>query len=119
MSNKSPFEITEKQIQQASLDWLALNRIFAWRNNTGAYKIEGRFIRFGHKGSSDILGILPDGKFLAIEIKGKNGRITIEQDEFLKRINDNGGVGFVAHDLNDVINKLSQYGYINKTRRYK
>lgn len=75
------------------------------------------YIKFGYKGSSDILGILPNGKFLAVEVKAKNGKLSIDQEEFLKRINDNDGVGFVVYNLDDLINKLSQYGYSHKTRR--
>ena len=121
-AKKSPFQATEKEIQKACLDWLALNSIFAWRNNTGAYRVMagGRehFVRYGYKGSSDIIGVLPDGKFLAVEVKGKYGKLTIDQEEFLQRINDNGGVGFVVFHINDLINKLSQHGYTNKTRTY-
>lgn len=90
----------------AILDYLRLRHIFAWRNNTGAAKVgEGgnsRFIRYGLKGSSDILGCLDDGRILAIEVKAPKGRVTQEQTDFLASIKKRGGVAFVARSVEDV-----------------
>ncbi|HEY1189323.1 MAG TPA: hypothetical protein VGE74_16845 [Gemmata sp.] len=56
------------------LEWLAQLRIYAWRNNTGSCKTrQGHFIRYGQVGSSDVLGILPGGRFLAFECKTATG----------------------------------------------
>ena len=54
------------------------------------------------KGVSDILGILPDGRFLAIECKSPSGKTTTEQDRFLASVNARGGLAFVARGLDDV-----------------
>ena len=45
----------------------------AWceRQNTGAYKDGQRFIRYGWPGCSDSLGMLKDGRFLAVEVKAE------------------------------------------------
>ena len=100
----------EGDIQSAILGYLAYRQIYAWRNNTGAYKTEhGSYVRYGFKGSSDILGILPDGRFLAIEIKKPKPNKTYptkEQKLFLKNIEINGGIAFVARSLEDVIEKI-------------
>ncbi len=48
-------------------------------------------IPLGKVGSSDIIGILPDGKFLAIECKSDKGRLSEAQKIFLKKIDDMGG----------------------------
>jgi hypothetical protein len=53
----------ETALVRACLELLALRRILAWRNNSGAFLLgEGtgrRFVRAGLRGSADILGVLP------------------------------------------------------------
>ena len=80
----------------------------AWceRMNTGAAKVEGRFIRFGFKGCPDVLGQLKDGRLLGVEVKAKAGRLRPEQALFLERIRGAGGVAFVARDCRDVREQL-------------
>ena len=80
----------------------------AWceRQNTGSARIGGRFVRFGWLGCSDVLGMLCDGRFLAVEVKAPKGKLRPEQAVFLECVNGAGGVGFVARDCLDVINAL-------------
>ena len=80
----------------------------AWceRQNTGAAKVGGRFIRFGWRGCSDVIGQLKDGRLLAVECKAPKGRIRPEQKEFLSLVQRFGGVAFVAHDCRDVMQIL-------------
>lgn len=80
----------------------------AWceRQNTGAYKDGQRFIRYGWPGCSDILGMLKDGRFLAVEVKAEKGRLSDEQALFIERVTAAGGVAFVARNCNDVFNNL-------------
>ena len=56
-----------------------------WRNNVGVLPDKtGRPIRFGLcVGSSDIIGIAPDGKFLAVECKTALGQPTDAQSRFI------------------------------------
>lgn len=68
----------------------------------------GRIRAFrGLKGVSDILGVLPDGRFLAVECKGPKGKPSPEQVEFIENVRKMGGVAFVARSLQDVKNGLS------------
>jgi hypothetical protein len=87
-------------------DALALLRslgIFAWRNNSGAAGKGKGFVRFGLKGSADILGVLaPSGRFLAIECKAKRKGTSIEQETFLKQVRASGGVAGVCWTLGNV-----------------
>lgn len=77
--------------------------IFAWRNNTGSAGKGKGFVRFGYRGSADILGILaPSGRFLAIELKAKGKDVTDEQAAFINRIIRAGGVAGACWTLNDV-----------------
>lgn len=86
------------------------NPAVAWceRQNTGAAKVGGRFVRFGWRGCSDVIGMLKDGRLLAVECKAKNGRLRPEQKEFLSLVRRFGGVAFVAHDCRDVLQELTK-----------
>lgn len=76
----------------------------AWveRMNTGAIKVGNRFVRFGFVGSSDLIGMMRDGRFLGVEVKSNKGRLRPEQAVFLELVRSNGGVAFVAKDCRDV-----------------
>lgn len=101
---------SESVVLKQCLEFLQLRGIFAFRNNTGALKEGRRFIRFGYPGSSDILGILPNGQFLAVECKReKGGILSDKQVEFLNRIKENGGVAVVVHSVQDLEKILNSY----------
>ena len=76
----------------------------AWceRQNSGAAKVGGRFIRFGWRGCSDIIGQLKDGRLLACEVKAPKGKLREEQQTFINQVNHAGGVGFMACNYKDV-----------------
>lgn len=99
----------EKDIQKSILDYLELRHVPHWRANTGAAWLPGRggkpqLVRFGFRGVSDILGILPpSGRWLAIEVKRPGKEPTADQKWFLTMIRDNGGLVIVAHSVEDVI----------------
>lgn len=70
-----------------------------------------------HKGSSDLIGWTPievtqamvGGKvavFTAPEIKSNKGRLSEDQKKFLKKLNDDGGIGFVARSEEEALQKL-------------
>ena len=97
----------ESDVLKDCLGYLNLCGIYCWRNNTGAVRVGKRFVRFGKKGSSDILGIMPDGKFLAVECKRENGGIlSDDQKEFLQSITDNGGIAIVVNSVESLKIKL-------------
>lgn len=81
----------------------------AWaeRMNSGAAKVGKRFIRFGFTGCPDVLGQLRDGRLLGVEVKAPKGRLRPEQTVFLERINQAGGVAFVARNCLDVHRQLT------------
>jgi len=77
------------------------------RQNSGATREGGRFIRYGWRGCSDLLGQLRDGRFLAVEVKAPGGRLRPEQSAFLDRVRTAGGVAFVARNCADVARELA------------
>ena len=93
----------EAPAQKAILEYLALKKHFCWRNNTGALKTErGHFLRFGTKGSPDIMcGI--DGGFIGLEVKGSSGRLSPDQIAFKEAIERAGGRYHVVRSIDDAI----------------
>ncbi len=61
------------------------------------------------KGVPDILGVLPDGRFLGIEVKSPQGFCSKEQIEFIEQASFFGGIAFVAKSLDDVKARLVDY----------
>lgn len=86
---------------------LALSKAGAlvWRNNTGALQDKtGRLVRYGLcKGSADIIGICPDGVFLAVECKNNAGQPTPEQVRFIQAVQSKGGRAGVARCAADAL----------------
>jgi len=60
--------------------------------------------KYGLKGSSDIIGILNNGKFLAIEIKTGEASQSTEQKNFAAMIQKFNGHYFVCRSVEDAIN---------------
>jgi hypothetical protein len=104
----------EGRVKAGCLKYLKRQRIKAWSNPTGAVQIRpGQFIHFGLKGSSDILGVLPGGRFLAVECKAEHGRLSPEQRDFLKDVKRLGGLAIVARHWKDIDTALRQEGLVD------
>lgn len=103
--------LLEKQIKNQILSWLRTQGVFAWQNDSvGIWDAKRGVYRkqrgpYHLRGVSDILGIW-QGKFLAIEVKTKTGRVSPEQAAYLDTVNAKGGIGLVARSLDEVIFKL-------------
>jgi len=97
----------ERDILNGCLAVLRLRGIFHFRQNVGGAEVQsGHFIRFGVKGCSDILGCLPDGRFLAIEVKRPGKKPTADQSDFLQSITNHGGLAIVVHSVDELIQEL-------------
>jgi hypothetical protein len=90
----------------------------AWRQNSGVAKYRGkdgnqRRVEFGFTGLSDVGAIHPgSGRFVAVETKMPGKDATTEQREFLDEVNAAGGVGIVAHSLDELHDELVKRGLI-------
>lgn len=91
----------EKYLIKAVLDYLRSRAVFSWRNNTGAFKRDNHFYRFGEVGSADIFA-LKNGKLYGLECKGAGGKLSEAQEEFGKRFEKAGGVYLVIYEIEDV-----------------
>lgn len=94
----------EAAVLHDCMRWLKQAGIFAWRNNSGTLWAGGQPVSFGYPGSPDIIGILPDGKFLGVECKSATGKQSVKQIAFQKRIEEVGGVYVLARRVEDLSN---------------
>jgi hypothetical protein len=99
----------EQAIQKAVLHYLATMGVAACRQNTGAVSPGSRFVRFRVPGISDIIGILPAGKFLTIKVKAEKGQLTQRQNIFIGEVMKNNGVASAARSVDDVISGVEKY----------
>jgi hypothetical protein len=114
--------MTEKEVENQILDWLKSVGIMAWKNQSVGIFDQKRGIyrkpnnKHHIKGTSDILGVMPNGQFLSIEVKAplKNPRsderlfvlASPEQQDFILRVCKSGGLAFVADRLEVVKSKI-------------
>lgn len=109
-------KLRERFIKNSIIDFLRLKGIYCWNNaTTGIYDPKKKLFRalnsrYHVKGVSDVLGVLSDGRILAIEVKTKTGRLTDEQEVFIEEIRKRNGVAFVARSVDDVIRELKKEG---------
>lgn len=102
--------MTESLIKNQICQYLALRKDVAvfWIQQTGKLPGNPVFSRSKYipKGISDILGCLTNGRILAIEVKTAKGIASVEQDSFIQKIRDAGGLAFVARSVEDVKHML-------------
>lgn len=87
-----------------------------WINDNGlGYRKSGRGFKYGlGKGTSDLIGftdINGQAVFTAFEVKMPTGRASKEQLNFIKVIQDNGGISAIVRsweDIEEVIKKARQ-----------
>lgn len=110
----------EKQVENSILEYLKMRGVFCFKVNTGGVfdPTSRRFRKNKNKhvitGVADILGVLPNGRFLAIEVKTPNSSrsnktyATDNQKFFIANIKANGGLAFIARSVDDVKAELTQ-----------
>lgn len=107
-------KLREADVQRACLQYLAAVGVMAWRNNTtGVYDPSSKRFRSNHSinGVADILGVLPDGRLLAVECKGTGGRVSEDQRFFLDGVRKSKGMAVVAYSIGDLEAALKNEGY--------
>jgi len=99
----------EKDVQRSILDYLELIGAFYYRNNSGAmvaeYKGKKRLLRFGAKGSPDII-VVKNGLYIGVEVKGTDGKQSEDQMDFARRLIKAGGEYILAHSLDSFVEQF-------------
>lgn len=101
--------MSETDLVSNILDALAVEPgVFAWRNNTGAYRRGKNFIRYGKKGSADVFAVVrttgPAGRFVGIECKVDKNDMDDDQKRFAANVRRVGGFYGVARSVADARN---------------
>jgi len=97
-----------KELNVQALILLALSNAgcIIFRNNVGCLPDRtGRPVRYGvgGNGGSDLIGIAPDGKFLAIEVKTALGQPTDAQLNFIQAVQRQGGRAGIARSAAEAV----------------
>jgi hypothetical protein len=99
-------KMMESDIQKQILDYLALKRIFHYRNNSGGFvDSQKHFYRFGALGSPDIV---INGQYVGIEVKAVKGKQSDHQKEFQRNLERAGGKYVLAFSLENVIESFRE-----------
>ena len=113
---KPSTEPSESEILRAIMALLKRHPRVAqvWRQNSGTFAERNRdgsmrYVRANtQRGMSDIMGVLRDGRTLAIEVKSRTGRMRPGQEEFLQTIRQAGGVAGVCRSVEDAVALLGE-----------
>lgn len=111
----------EGNTQRAILELLTVKGIFAFRLNTAAVKVEGRFFRSHSlgKGAADILAFLEEyadfePRFQIvptwIEVKAPDGSQTTEQRSFQVNVESKGHHYLLVRNVDQVSEFLKEHG---------
>ena len=112
----------ETDVMSACLQYLGLRGVFCWRsNNTPVYdSTRKRYRAFrGLKGVSDILGVLPTGLFLAVEVKKPGGRKSEEQEWFIDEVRKLGGVAMCVDSVAELASALESVLEAQRPRMFE
>lgn len=102
---------TETPIKKSILDGIRAEfpRVVVFPVFVGSAKGSShRYIQGAPKGTPDICGFLPDGRFLGIECKTKTGQYRPEQHEFAIEAAKAGAVVFGAASWEEAREKLEK-----------
>jgi hypothetical protein len=95
----------EAAVLRSCLDYLRLRGVVCWRQNSGGLPTPGGgFMRSTDiNGVADIIGLLPSGRFLAVECKSDRGRQSEAQRDFQAMVEGSGGLYLIARDIQDLV----------------
>lgn len=112
---KAPVAL-ESECQAQIIDFLRAEQlrgrvIWFCRVNGGGVKTATQFIRFyalyllgiekRSRGYPDLHGMLPGGRYFALEVKRRGERETVEQREFIDAVLAGGGIAGVVYGYED------------------
>jgi hypothetical protein len=79
--------------------------VLAWRNEVGhGYTMRGTPITYGLcPGSADIVGALPGGRFVGVEIKAGRDRVRPDQAAWARAVTAQGGLVVVVRSVDEAL----------------
>lgn len=98
----------ENVVKRACMKVLQARGIFAWPNNSGMLWAGDQPVRYGKVGSPDIIGCLPDGRFLGVECKAGKNKQSKGQVVFQRELEENNGVYILAYGDAELEERLDE-----------
>lgn len=96
----------ESELLSFALTCLKQSGIVYWRvpNGPVMHSVGTKQIRKKSpiKGFPDIAGVMPNGKFFAIELKTDKGRLSPEQTEWITKLNMSGAMAIVLRTKDEI-----------------
>lgn len=106
------YEESEQNIQKAIIDYLRIKKYVVFKHHSTGFTVrEGKVaaFRYSEKGISDIIACSPQGTFVAIEVKKPGNKPSEDQLAFIKQVILNKGIAFVAHSIDETIERLASF----------
>ena len=101
-----------KQLKNDALEWLATAGFFAWPNEVGGAYVKGSFIKYGKKGSGDILCVLgPHGRHAEFEAKTGDADQSKAQKVHQQMVEKRGGLYLIFRSVEDLQQQMRTAGY--------
>lgn len=101
--------MTETELQKKIIENLNNSDCKVWRANAGKLRVGRRTVQLLPKGFPDVFGVrLGDGKFVAIEIKKADGKLSDEQIEFAKWAQKHQIIYGVARSVDDALKIIEE-----------
>jgi hypothetical protein len=97
----------ESELLSFALTCLKQSGLVYWRVNNSPSLFNNKsgqvcFRKSPVKGFPDLAGVLPSGKFFAIEIKTDKGRLSPEQIEWITKLNHSGAIAVVLRSKDEI-----------------
>lgn len=99
--------MTHTELINAGVEYLNARGFFVWKNNTGTQG--SRHVRFGKKGSGDLIGMFPDGRFIAGEAKILPDKQSDDQQIFQAECEKRNAIYILYYDIDELQSKLVPY----------
>lgn len=105
-------KITEAEILSFASKALNASKLCWWRMPVGAviHSFNGKmhFKKSPIRGFPDLCGVCPSGRFWALELKTKTGKLTEDQVDWQKKLGDANVLVGVARSTQEVLDFIAQ-----------
>lgn len=98
----------EAVLQRHCMEILKASGLLWWRVPNGAVKHSGVMKKSPMAGHPDLAGLLPSGRYFAIELKASKGILQANQVEWIEKIKASGGLAVVIRSVDEILNFLEK-----------
>ena len=110
--------LTHAGLIKLAVDGLNAMGCYAWKNQSGAYKRAGAWIKYGLPGSSDVIVVVPGGFVVFVEAKIGSDEWREDQRAFATEVKTRGCVYQIITSADDLeILKREIRGWRSKQKR--